>query len=565
MESDSDRGQEESDTENTDTTDEEPVSESSSESLDVSSDSEEDETSRKLRIAKPSSCTKSSQTSELAGDQIEAEALTLIKRTGLERIVVPGNDPDRRSPDRQVWVHLEGRWDHNQNVGGASSQWGGAPPSSRPGRPPKRCSGAGIQESPRLLHPGLPGLLSPNLLSHTGLTAAAMAELQKLQKMKMMMSLQNGNESDNDDMHSNTGGSECSWDKERLTSPPAGAHGGGPGGGGGGVPALGGGAAGAGGPGRGPGLTAVNQQQLQQQQLLANRLDLPFMMMPHPLLPMGLPPASVAMAMSQMNHLNTIANMAAAAQQIHTHVHRAPVIKERVCDSPSLSPSVDDNNTPLQSQPSSSASSSPERLGLVSADADVALTNSAAPIKKMTKDKEESSLGQSLPPGFPAPFLFADGLSSVETLLTNIQGLLKVAVENARAQDKQIQAEKRELKMELYREREMRESLERQLNSELQSRASIQKRLKKEKKAKRKLQEALEFESKRRERVEDALKHSSSSSPSPEPLHAANNATINATINDAAAVEDKPELNGNQQDNGAIQESRPFLKTPMMF
>ncbi|XP_023249002.1 dachshund homolog 2-like, partial [Seriola lalandi dorsalis] len=82
----------------------------------------------------------------------------------------------------------------------------------------------------------------------------------------------------------------------------------------------------------------------------------------------------------------------------------------------------------------------------------------------------ESSLGQALPPGFPAPFLFADGLSSVETLLTNIQGLLKVAVENARAQDKQIQAEKRELKMELYREREMRESLERQLTSELQSR-----------------------------------------------------------------------------------------------
>uniref|UniRef100_A0A1A8K861 Dachshund homolog 2 n=1 Tax=Nothobranchius kuhntae TaxID=321403 RepID=A0A1A8K861_NOTKU len=436
--------------------------------------------------------------------------------------------------------------------------------SSRPGRPPKRCSGAGIQESPRLLHPGLPGLLSPNLLSHTGLTAAAMAELQKLQKMKMMMSLQNGNESDNDDLHSNTGGSECSWDKERLTSPPAGAHSGGPGGGGGAPAGGGGGGAGggaAGGPGRGPALGAVNQTQLQQQQqLLANRLDLPFMMMPHPLLPMGLPPASVAMAMSQMNHLSTIANMAAAAQQIHTHVHRAPVIKERVCDSPSLSPSVDETNTPLQSQPSSSASSSPERLGLVSGDADVALTNSAAPIKKIAKDKEESPLGQNLPPGFPAPFLFADGLSSVETLLTNIQGLLKVAVENARAQDKQIQAEKRELKMELYREREMRESLERQLNTELQSRASIQKRLKKEKKAKRKLQEALEFESKRRERVEDALKHSSSSSPSPEPLHVANN-----NINDAAVAEDKPEFNGNQQDNATVQDSRPFLKTPMMF
>ncbi|XP_056882169.1 dachshund homolog 2-like isoform X1 [Takifugu flavidus] len=441
--------------------------------------------------------------------------------------------------------------------------------SSRPGRPPKRCSGAGIQESPRLLHPGLPGLLSPNLLSHTGLTAAAMAELQKLQKMKMMMSLQNGNESDNDDLHSNAGGSECSWDKDRLTSPPAGAHSGGPGGGAGapagGAAGGGGGAAtaggGGGGGGRGPAIGAVNQQQIQQQQqLLANRLELPFMMMPHPLLPMGLPPASVAMAMSQMNHLNTIANMAAAAQQIHTHVHRAPVIKERVCDSPSLSPSVDEANTPLQSQPSSSASSSPERLGSVSADADGALSNPAVPIKKPAKDKEESPLGQALPPGFPAPFLFADGLSSVETLLTNIQGLLKVAVENARVQDKQIQAEKRELKMELYREREMRESLERQLTSELQSRASIQKRLKKEKKAKRKLQEALEFESKRRERVEDALKHSSSSSPSPEPLHANNN-----NNNDSAVVEDKPELNGNQQDNAAVQESRAFLKTPMMF
>ncbi|XP_047437426.1 dachshund b isoform X3 [Mugil cephalus] len=434
--------------------------------------------------------------------------------------------------------------------------------SSRPGRPPKRCTGAGIQESPRLLHPGLPGLLSPNLLSHTGLTAAAMAELQKLQKMKMMMSLQNGNESD-DDLYSNTGGSESSWDKEHLTSPPAGAHSGGPGGGGGGVATVGGAGGGAAGSaGRGPALGAVSQQQLQQQQLLANRLDLPFMMMPHPLLPMGLPPASVAMAMSQMNHLNTIANMAAAAQQIQTHVHREPVIKERLCDSPSLSPSVDENNTPLQSQPSSSASSSPERLAaLVSVDSDVALTNSAATIKKITKDKE-SSLGQALPPGFPAPFLFADGLSSVETLLTNIQGLLKVAVENARVQEKQIQAEKRELKMELYREREMRESLERQLTSELQNRASIQKRLKKEKKAKRKLQEALEFESKRRERVEDALKHSSSCSPSPEPLHAANN---NSTKKDTAVAEDKPEVNGNQQDNSALQESRSYLKTTMMF
>lgn len=56
--------------------------------------------------------------------------------------------------------------------------------------------------------------------------------------------------------------------------------------------------------------------------LLISGLDLPFMMMPHPLLPVSLPPASVAMAMNQMNHLNTIANMAAAAQ-MHSPLSRA--------------------------------------------------------------------------------------------------------------------------------------------------------------------------------------------------------------------------------------------------
>lgn len=69
-----------------------------------------------------------------------------------------------------------------------------------------------------------------------------------------------------------TGGSECSWDKERLTSPPAGTHSGGPGNGAGapGGAAAGGGVA-SGGGGRGAAIGAVNQQQLQQQQqLLAN-------------------------------------------------------------------------------------------------------------------------------------------------------------------------------------------------------------------------------------------------------------------------------------------------------
>lgn len=54
-----------------------------------------------------------------------------------------------------------------------------------------------------------------------------------------------------------------------------------------------------------------------------------------------------------------------------------------------------------------------------------------------------------------------------------LQGLLKVALENARLQEKQLQQERRELKMELYREREMRESLERQLTSELHSRGKM--------------------------------------------------------------------------------------------
>uniref|UniRef100_A0A8K9V1E1 SKI/SNO/DAC domain-containing protein n=1 Tax=Oncorhynchus mykiss TaxID=8022 RepID=A0A8K9V1E1_ONCMY len=296
------------------------------------------------------------------------------------------------------------------------------------------------------------------------------------------------------------GGNECSWDKERLVSQP-----------------CGGGGVGRTGMGGQPRLN--NQMTSLQQQLLANRLqDLPFMMIPHPLLPARLPPASVAMAMSQMNHLNTIANMAAAA---HIHTHRG--IKERVCDSPSPSPSLEDTHTPLLSQLSShlSSTSSPDP---VNHDRDLTERD----IQKIAREKDSSSAlpmvkpsfdrlssGQALPPGFPAPFLFADGISSVETLLTNIQGLLKVAVESASVQDNQIQAEKRELKMELYRERELRESLERQLTSELQSRASMQKRLKKEKKLKRKLQEVLVFESKRRERVEDALKRWSSSSLSP--------------------------------------------------
>ncbi|XP_042709255.1 dachshund homolog 2 isoform X8 [Chrysemys picta bellii] len=418
--------------------------------------------------------------------------------------------------------------------------------SSRPGRPPKRSLGVAIQENARLLPHGVPGLLSPGLISPTGLTAAAMAEAMKLQKMKLMAmnslhgsGSQNGTESENEELNSNAGGSESSWDKEKLQSPiTTGSQ-------------------------HGVGHATLSGQSslgsahplspLQQNHLLTNRIELPFMMMPHPLLPVSLPPASVAMAMNQMNHLNTIANMAAAAQ-MHSPLSRAgaSVIKERIQDSPSPAPSLEDSQRPgshASSHQSSSVSSSPSQLD--NTPDRIEEVQIAIPIMKPTLDKVQLA-GQTLPPGFPAPFLFADGLSSVETLLTNIQGLLKVAVDNARVQEKQIQQEKKELKMELCRERELRESLERQLTAELQSRATIQKRLKKEKKAKRKLQEALEFESKRREQVEQALKQATSGDGL-------------RMLNEAGIPDMEIEHNGTQHDSAAMQENRTYVKPTIMY
>ncbi|XP_030741594.1 dachshund homolog 2 [Echinops telfairi] len=367
--------------------------------------------------------------------------------------------------------------------------------SSRPGRPPKRSLGV-LQDNTRLLPHAVPGLLSPGLITPTGITAAAMAEAMKLQKMKLLaMNTLQGNgsqygiESEPDELNSNTGGSESSWDKDKIQSPlalPIPQHG------------ISHGQQGLG--------VASTLSPLQQNHLLTNRLDLPFMMMPHPLLPVSLPPASVAMAMNQMNHLNTIANMAAAAQ-IHSPLSRAgaSVIKERIPESPSPAPSLEESQRPgsqTSSHPSSSVSSSPSQMDHHSE----RMEEIPVPVMKPPLDKIQLAPGQALPAGFPGAFILADSLSSVETLLTNIQGLLKVALDNARIQEKQILQEKKELRMELYREREIRENLERQLAVELQSRTAMQKRLKKEKKAKRKLQESLDFESKRREQVEHALK-----------------------------------------------------------
>ncbi|XP_031726054.1 dachshund d isoform X5 [Anarrhichthys ocellatus] len=459
--------------------------------------------------------------------------------------------------------------------------------SSRPGRPPKRSQSVTSLENPHIMPHSVPGLMSPGMIPPTGqlfqrgfagaaaqpqqtcsawsvsalsrlscllspgLTAAAaaaanaaIAEAMKVKKIKLeAMSGYHGNanhhgvDGENGDLSSSVG------------------------------------------------------------------LELPFMMMPHPLIPVSLPPASVTMAMSQMNHLNTIANMAAAAQgqslpsRMVTSVIKG--FQERVPDSPSPAPSLEDHRRPgshPSSHRSSSVSSSPahtesssDRIpmhhnGLSMNHALLGLSPNMPPgpkegdlahdmsheMKRMHSDKEDNSMctptardsyerlslagqHQYLPPGFPSPFLFPDGLSSIETLLTNIQGLLKVAIDNARAQEKQVQLEKTELKMELFREREHRETLEKQLAMEQKNRAIVQKRLKKEKKAKRKLQEALEYESKRREQVEQTLKQ-----PSP--------SDSMRSLNDSLTPEMESDRSSGRTDaERTIQDGRLFLKTTVMY
>ncbi|XP_042587330.1 dachshund homolog 1-like isoform X5 [Cyprinus carpio] len=422
--------------------------------------------------------------------------------------------------------------------------------SSRPGRPPKRTQSVTSPENPHIMPHSVPGLMSPGIIPPTGLTAAAaaaaaatnaaIAEAMKVKKIKLEVmssyhgsNTQHGADSENGDLSSSVG------------------------------------------------------------------LELPFMMMPHPLIPVSLPPASVTMAMSQMNHLSTIANMAAAAQgQSAPSRMVTSVIKERVPDSPSPTPSLEDGRRPgsrPSSQRSSSVSSSPAHtesssdrmpvhhnglsmnqalLGLSPSilpgpkEGDLATHDIGHEAKRMHLEKETpmctptardsyerlSLAGQTLPPGFPSPFLFPDGLSSIETLLTNIQGLLKVAIDNARAQEKQVQLEKTELKMELFRERELRETLEKQLAIEQKNRAIIQKRLKKEKKAKRKLQEALEYESKRREQAEQSLKQTSPT----ESLR---------SLNDSLTQEIETDRSSGRTDaERTIQaDGRLFLKTTVMY
>ncbi|XP_078030751.1 dachshund d isoform X1 [Epinephelus lanceolatus] len=458
--------------------------------------------------------------------------------------------------------------------------------SSRPGRPPKRTQSVTSPENPHIMPHSVPGLMSPGMIPPTGLTAAAaaaanaaIAEAMKVKKIKLeAMSGYHGN-ANHHGADGENGDLSSSVDVQEVF----------------------------------PGSPIIHRGLLLSQ-TNGPGLELPFMMMPHPLIPVSLPPASVTMAMSQMNHLSTIANMAAAAQgqslpsRMVTSVIKG--FQERVPDSPSPAPSLEDHRRPgshPSSHRSSSVSSSPahtesssDRIrtfvtqrnaihhnGLSMNHALLGLSPNIPPgpkegdlahdmsheVKRMHTDKEDNSMctptardsyerlslaGQALPPGFPSPFLFPDGLSSIETLLTNIQGLLKVAIDNARAQEKQVQLEKTELKMELFRERELRETLEKQLAMEQKNRAIIQKRLKKEKKAKRKLQEALEYESKRREQAEQTLKQ-----PSPsDSMRSLNGQTLH---NSLTPEMESDRSSGRTDAERTIQDGRLFLKTTVMY
>lgn len=163
--------------------------------------------------------------------------------------------------------------------------------------------------------------------------------------------------------------------------------------------------------------------------------------------------------------------------------------------------------------------------------------------------------GQKLSAGLHAPFIFPEGLSSIETLLTNIQGLLRVAIENARAQEKQDQLERTELKMELVRERELRETLERQLSVEQKNRVLIQKRLKKEKRSKRRLQEALEEEVKLRDQAEHSLMHTGHQSSAAPPLSESVTQDVDGSKHDDNRLDTKT----------AVQEGRVFLQSTAMY
>ncbi|XP_021182342.1 dachshund homolog 2 isoform X6 [Helicoverpa armigera] len=155
----------------------------------------------------------------------------------------------------------------------------------------------------------------------------------------------------------------------------------------------------------------------------------------------------------------------------------------------------------------------------------------------------------STPPNVPVDPTADTLVSSTETLLRNIQGLLKVAADNARQQERQISYEKAELKMDVLREREVKDNLERQLLDEQKMRVMYQKRLKKERKQRQMIQEQLELELKRRQKVEEALKQSGA------PSEILRIVTENLTPS-------SQETPRSERENGSERESKPPSAEP---
>ncbi|XP_064483095.1 dachshund homolog 2-like [Ornithodoros turicata] len=107
----------------------------------------------------------------------------------------------------------------------------------------------------------------------------------------------------------------------------------------------------------------------------------------------------------------------------------------------------------------------------------------------------------------PGALLRAQDMYSMEALLRNIQTLLRVAADGARHHERQTSLEKAELGMEVLRERELREKIEKQLAEEQKFRVLYQRRLRREKRSRRKVQEQLQDEVKRRAKFEESLRN----------------------------------------------------------
>ncbi|XP_076320983.1 dachshund homolog 1-like isoform X2 [Tachypleus tridentatus] len=126
-----------------------------------------------------------------------------------------------------------------------------------------------------------------------------------------------------------------------------------------------------------------------------------------------------------------------------------------------------------------------------------------------TANPDRLASNQAVPFQNDVSITMGQAVFSMETLLKNIQGLLKIAADNARHQERQINLEKVELRVEISRERELRENLEKQLLEEQRTRIIYQKRLRREKRSRRKVQVQLEVEARKRTHYEDALRSSS--------------------------------------------------------